>query len=796
MARSYFYIFLGCLLLHLPGRSQEITDASPVSRVVYEKVYLHVDREAFAPREEIWFKVYLVSGISNKLISGYKNVYVHLVNDSGMVVREKLVLVHNGVANGDIRLPYGIAEGQYTIRAFTKYLENFGEESYFHKKVWISRAMRQQGNPIAGDAYAIDVSFYPEGGNLVMNTSNNIAFKAVNVKGRGIDVSGMVINDLGDTITPFSTSFLGMGKFALMPKPGRTYFAVLGKYPDFRYTFRDIQKDGVTLQFRDGTASVWLGVARNYTASGTESFRIVANHKGTDLFGLDMELASFFREIEVPKERFPLGISRITVMDPGGTILAERIVFIRVEAAPSVRIRTSEKNYAPRSKVGLSFEYLDMESDSLPGGLSVAVVNRDYLRRDGYDSDIRGFLLLDSELKGPVESPAAFFEPSGPLSIAEKLDLLMMVQGWRSYYWPEIIANEPDSLQGWEDVGINVSGYVKRLFRDKRVEDARVVLGPLAGGFSYMEDTTGAEGEFGFKRLFLRDSSLLQLQAESKSGGKMVEIIVEDLFVPDRFADQQAIDAVTLDPVVPDSYYSMNFSKQEAERKYAIESGTYWLEEVEVVTGERASLIDVAQESDRTYGTPQKRLTVTEDDYSYLNIYDFLEGKLPGVQVQGNSISIRGGLTPTILLDDVVNDLVDIGTIAMGDIDHIDIFYSGAQTAAFGSRGADGIIAIYTKSGSINTEFDRYVRGRASRTIDGFQVSRQFYAPKYLLDQEYDKVPDYRPTLFWDPYVLFLDGKAEIDFYTSDFRSRYIVIAEGIAGSGRIITAFTDFNVE
>jgi hypothetical protein len=783
------------MMLH-PSFAQDSTDGALVSNVVYEKVYVHVDREVFASGEDIWFKIYLVSGINHQLVRGYKNVYVHLVNDSGRVVQERLLLVHNGVANGDIGLPYRIREGQYTLRAFTKYQQNFSEESYFHKKLYISRTIRPQVNTTAGDSNAIDVSFYPEGGNLVMNASNNIAFKAVNVKGRGIPVSGMIIDDLGDSITPFSTSFMGMGKFALMPEPGRTYFAALEGDFEFSYEFGEAQQHGVTLQFRDGPTAVKFGVARNFNATNRELFRLVASHKGTHLFSTMLELDSFYSEIEVSKGRFPLGISRISLMDTEGTILAERLVFIKVDEPPAVRIEASQEAYDARSSVALSFEYLDEETDSVPGGLSVAVINRDYLNRDGYDSDIRSFLLLDSELKGPVESPATYFQESPGISAAQKLDLLMMVQGWRSYYWQEILVKEPEDLQGWEDVGIDIGGYVKRLFRDNRVNDARVVLGPLPGGLSYLGANTENDGTFRFNRLFLRDSSMLVLQAETKSGGKMVEIIVEDLFVPARRADQEAIDAATLDPLVPATYFSENFSKQEAERKYAIESGTYWLEEVEIVTGERETVLNLEKEAERTYGVPQKRLEVTGEDYSYLNIYDYLEGKLPGVVVQGNSISIRGGLTPTILLDDVVNDLVDIGTIPMGDIDHIDIFYSGGQTAAFGSRGADGIIAIYTKKGSTNADFNRYVRGRTSRSIDGFQVPRQFYSPKYLLDQEFDKIPDYRPTLYWEPYVLFENGRAQVEFYTSDFRNRYIVIAEGISTKGRIITAMTEFEVE
>ena len=108
--------------------------------ILYEKVYLHVDRELYAQGDNIWFKSYLVSGINNKLIPGYKNIYVDLVSDSGKVEMSRLLLSSDGIAHGDFHIYGSVPEGNYVIRAYTKYQKSFGEESYFHKKIMISRA--------------------------------------------------------------------------------------------------------------------------------------------------------------------------------------------------------------------------------------------------------------------------------------------------------------------------------------------------------------------------------------------------------------------------------------------------------------------------------------------------------------------------------------------------------------------------------------------------------------------------------------------------------------------------------
>ena len=74
-----------------------------------------------------------------------------------------------------------------------------------------------------------------------------MAFKAVDTSGRGIYVSGEILNSLGDTLTRFSASYLGMGKFLMMPVDGETYYAVIDQFPAMKIQLPKAYRSGICL---------------------------------------------------------------------------------------------------------------------------------------------------------------------------------------------------------------------------------------------------------------------------------------------------------------------------------------------------------------------------------------------------------------------------------------------------------------------------------------------------------------------------------------------------------------------
>ena len=121
----------------------------------------------------------------------------------------------------------------------------------------------------------------------------------------------------------------------------------------------------------------------------------------------------------------------------------------------------------------------------------------------------------------------------------------------------------------------------------------------------------------------------------------------------------------------------------------------------------------VEQESDPVnigYGTMEKKDLSTavsnvkvkqRDVQTYSNMYDYLRGRVPGVQVTSdNRIIIRGigtnsgNTDPLILVDGVI--VPDLTTVNPMDVQSVDVLKDGSS-AIYGIQGANGVILITTK---------------------------------------------------------------------------------------------------
>lgn len=84
---------------------------------------------------------------------------------------------------------------------------------------------------------------------------------------------------------------------------------------------------------------------------------------------------------------------------------------------------------------------------------------------------------------------------------------------------------------------------------------------------------------------------------------------------------------------------------------------------------------------------------------SYHSIFDVIKGEVPGVQVAGNSITIRGIGTvnassdPLILVDGVEVKVESLGAIVPQTVRSISIL-TGSDASIYGSKAANGVIMI------------------------------------------------------------------------------------------------------
>jgi TonB-dependent SusC/RagA subfamily outer membrane receptor len=119
----------------------------------------------------------------------------------------------------------------------------------------------------------------------------------------------------------------------------------------------------------------------------------------------------------------------------------------------------------------------------------------------------------------------------------------------------------------------------------------------------------------------------------------------------------------------------------------------------------------------------------------------------------------------------------------VSSIDKIEVLKSASNLAIFGSRGANGVIAVYTKHGE-NVGTDEYYKGIISEKLRGYYLAREFYSPDY--DSVTGGKPDHRTTIYWNPEVKTDSaGVAKFSFFTTDDPGFMMLKVEGLSYDGK-----------
>ena len=237
----------------IKDQSIPLADFKKNIEIPFEKVYLHLDRPYYSAGDDIWIKAYLVDAMTNELSVNSNNLNIELISPTLKIIKRLILRMDNGTVNGDMHLEDSIASGNYMIRAYTNWMRNFGDEFFFKKEIVVEnrRDIKSLNQPYKEESnQKVDVQFFPESGPLIENVSTQLGFKAVNSSGYGCDISGKVISSLGDTVTSFASTHLGMGSFFFLPKKGLKYFATgfAGNRIPFRVELPTASETGYSLK--------------------------------------------------------------------------------------------------------------------------------------------------------------------------------------------------------------------------------------------------------------------------------------------------------------------------------------------------------------------------------------------------------------------------------------------------------------------------------------------------------------------------------------------------------------------
>src|SRR5258706_8187525 len=136
--RNYIPTYFIIILLAAPAicKAQKM-----VTNPIVEKVTLNTDRTLYISGEQVLFSASLT--FDNRSSSDLSQIlYVDIISPDGKSISGGKFKIENLSTNGCVTIPEETITGVYYVRAYTKYMRNFGPESFSYNAIKIVNPLR------------------------------------------------------------------------------------------------------------------------------------------------------------------------------------------------------------------------------------------------------------------------------------------------------------------------------------------------------------------------------------------------------------------------------------------------------------------------------------------------------------------------------------------------------------------------------------------------------------------------------------------------------------------------------
>jgi len=128
----FWVLFLLPINSKAQGKNLFVSNAS-----FAEKIYLQLDRKLYSNGDTVWFKC-IVSNASEHIPSLLSGVlYVELIGADETLLQKKIIKIEKGIGQGNFDLDKKILKGNYLIRAYTQWNQNFDADFVFEEYIQV-----------------------------------------------------------------------------------------------------------------------------------------------------------------------------------------------------------------------------------------------------------------------------------------------------------------------------------------------------------------------------------------------------------------------------------------------------------------------------------------------------------------------------------------------------------------------------------------------------------------------------------------------------------------------------------
>lgn len=340
--------------------------------------------------------------------------------------------------------------------------------------------------------------------------------------------------------------------------------------------------------------------------------------------------------------------------------------------------------------------------------------------------------------------------------------------------------------------GIDISGNVILPRKRRKKNRNPVMVFARQNGENMFRVPTDEEGKFNAPALHYYDTARLSAQALMLKNGEQLSWHV-DSFNISPVADEFEVLRVGH---VPDKKQRVAYTDNDST------ASTVVLEEVIIKEASPRRVVGSAIHLEADLVISGESLQ-NSDNGDLLNL---LQARIPGLRVLmymedgvlkkrlklgGPSSFDRNAVSsePVVMVDGMVLNNVNetvaeqVSRLRAGSIDRIEVIKFGGG-AAYGARGANGVISIYLNDLAGNRFNDKEFPDRSmfrQVNIPGYASPTAFRIPRDVSSH-----PGNSATIYWNPTIAISStAPAEISFRIPDVSGDYIIVVEGVSANGK-----------
>lgn len=639
------------------------------------------------------------------------------------------------------------------------------------------------------------VQFMPEGGNLIADTRQAIAFKAIGTDGKSVEVEGYISDNEGNKLCDIKSRHKGMGVFVMTAKVGKRYTATLTSASGETRTF-DLPAPlttGCAMQVKQISATSILMKVSATPDLPISRLAAVIQSRGI----VEAIIEDVSRVTRISTANMNSGIAQISIVDKvSKQVVAERLIFIEPDKFATVQITPNQPRFMPREKLSLNFNVKGSDGRPASGNFVVSVTDSESVQLDPYSENIFSYLLLSSDLHGNIEKPAEYFDNKDPHT-KEYLDLIMLTNGWRRYDLSKILKGEHPQHR-------------------YKVEDTQRITGEVFGTIGKAKDPSvmifqkgqkihgvfplNKSNRFEITGIDAPDTAQYYIQALNRRGHSRSVLIRVD---PETYPSTNI-------PLSRPYYEHYKPTVTESMLMGAKES--YYNDGGMRVIDIDAIVVTAKREASYSYSSVIDSFNSLSGDLTrYASIYDALQ-RFRQLEVIGTDVRVRKSNSkpsslitesdgileiqeptpdenervPGVLINDTEADINSLDMYPLEDVKRL-AYIDASEAMGMGTNTANGVIIMEVRD--INHTLSTGNESIAKVVVAGYCKPAEFYAPRYDTPTTSRK-KDLRSTIAWEPNLRSdASGRASMSFWSADRRNDYNVIIEGITNKGELCRA-------